>query len=331
MLLRERRKKHRNIAVYRNLSENPSCDAPVNGGMRCALFRLHRSIAFNLVEFHTRTRPQWMHRWCFFHNRMCIVHHHNWHLWYYNRFLLINWCMAHMKAVQTTNPNHGDRFWLPTASSSSDGGDVPRWKPHTVIFFMATYTVWLHHIEQTVLRIHCIHKLKLALEQLWNMCGVSCFGVVMLHYWGHNKLNEKLMYATEILIYFCILQNGLTFENEAVKANADYMCASECVCVCAEEWKIEVDIFNTSDIYWCIELNSEYVAIFHSLSSSLSPHHPDCARKMFYWAAVFLSSPKLLRWGKIINIETERRKNWFEILMCFGCTPYVHTVMCAAQ
>lgn len=101
--------------------------------------------------------------------------------------------------------------------------------------------------------------------------------------------------------------------------------------VCAQEWKIEVDIFNTFDIYWCIELNSEYVAIFLSLSSSLS-YRPNCARNVLRRGIFELT--ELLRWGKIINIEAKREsreKNWFEILMCFGCTPYVKWVCAGAQ
>lgn len=66
-------------------------------GMRFTPFQLRRSIWFNSVESYTvgtHKRPQLMYGWCFFHNQMYIIHHHNWHLWYYNRFLLINWCMA---------------------------------------------------------------------------------------------------------------------------------------------------------------------------------------------------------------------------------------------
>lgn len=44
-----------------------------------------------------------MYWWCFFHNQMYVIHHRNWHLWYYNRFLLINWYM--MRAVDIVAPS----------------------------------------------------------------------------------------------------------------------------------------------------------------------------------------------------------------------------------
>lgn len=50
-----------------------------------------------------RIRPHLMYWWCFFHNQMYVIHHRNWHLWYYNRFLLINWYM--MRAVDIVAPS----------------------------------------------------------------------------------------------------------------------------------------------------------------------------------------------------------------------------------
>lgn len=144
-------------------------------------------IQFSSVELHTRTRPQLMYGWCFFHNQMFIIHHHNWHLWYYNRFLLINWCMAHMKRVmlkyarqrnqRSNQPKSRRSILVATVSSSTTSQD----ENHTVIFFMATYTTAVaisYWIRSTT---HGIHKLKLALEQLWNM-RAPCIGFVMLHY-----------------------------------------------------------------------------------------------------------------------------------------------------
>lgn len=51
----------------------------------CSLAKHNISIAFESGQTLV------MYWWCFFHNQMCAIHHRNWHLWHYNRFLLINW------------------------------------------------------------------------------------------------------------------------------------------------------------------------------------------------------------------------------------------------
>lgn len=69
-----------------------------------------------------------MHRWWSFHNQMYAIHHRNWHLWHYNRFLLINWYMM--------------RDYDIVASFKSN----PRWKPHHNLFYdhvLDSYVLWL--------------------------------------------------------------------------------------------------------------------------------------------------------------------------------------------
>ena len=85
------------------------------------------------------------------------------------------------------------------------------------------------------------------MKYMRHRCVPVCDVALLRHNWMKNWCMPWL------LIYFCILQNGLSKGSKG-KMNEQ--------CEWAQEWKIEVDIFNTFNIYWCIELNSEYVAIF---------------------------------------------------------------------
>lgn len=85
---------------------------------------------------------------------MYVIHHHNWHLWYYNRFLLINWYIDIYEAseaeicqpVQVTQIMKIDLVGAAQQRRRRRRRHRPKMKNHTVIFFMATYTRVFHTI-----------------------------------------------------------------------------------------------------------------------------------------------------------------------------------------
>lgn len=131
-----------------------------------------------------------MYWWCFFHNQMCAIHHRNWHLWHYNRFLLINWYTAGRFGRWSRIPNRTVRLDISRSNA----------KNYTQSFYDHVVKLVLFRFKTAKITNKCgARDASRWMRELWNMLSISVHRVCNV---ALLKKHQRKNWCMLWLIYF---------------------------------------------------------------------------------------------------------------------------------